>query len=101
MPDHRRDSEMEEYRHQREDDNIPSWLKWTFIAINRVGFPIVAFFCILYMVIYSQKRLSESLERQSLSLEALILTVNANHSEGKLWRDQILEDMRDLKRRLN
>lgn len=96
---HRRDNEGELYSHER-DSEIPSWLNWSFIAINRVGFPIVAFFLMCYYANVSQRKLSEALDRQSASLEALIITVNANHSESKGWNNQISEQMRDIRLRM-
>jgi len=38
-----------------EDNEIPKWLKWSFIAINRVGFPVVAFALMWYMCEVSVK----------------------------------------------
>lgn len=101
MTDHRRDSDLEEYEHRREDDEIPHWLKWIFIAINRVGFPIVAFFFMWYISTVSLKKFSDALDRQSLSLEALIITVNSNHQESKEWRNQMLMDVRLLQGKIH
>lgn len=84
-----------------EDQDIPRWLRWTFIAINRVGFPIVAFFFMWYLSTVSLKKFSDALERQSLSLESLILTVNSNHAESKEWRSTMLGSIHDIERRLH
>lgn len=84
-----------------EDTDIPSWLRWTFISINRVGFPVVAFFFMWYMSTVSLRKITDTMEKQSLSLEALIVTVNGNHVESKEWRDRVLEDIRRIQEKLN
>jgi len=84
-------------RNYDEDLEIPRWLKWVFVSINRVGFPVVAFFCIWYLVTVSLKEMTNSLNRQSISLEALIVTVNANHSDSREWRDKMLADIERLR----
>lgn len=86
---------METFEHERSED-IPRWLKWTFIAINRVGFPVVAFFFMWYLTSVSLTNMTTAINKQSLSLEALIVTVNANHENAKLWREQIGQSLRDL-----
>lgn len=91
----------ERRREYDEDQDIPRWLKWTFTAINRVGFPVVAFFFMWYLSTVSLKKFSDALERQSLSLEALIITVNGNHAESKEWRSRMSSDMKDIERRLH
>lgn len=90
----------EHSRESDEDDDIPRWLRWTFIAINRVGFPIVAFFFMWYFATVSMKKLSDNMDRQSTSLEALIITINANHADGKEWHTRIYEKMNDLSDKL-
>lgn len=87
-------------RHYDEDAGIPSWLKWIFVAINRVGFPIVAFACMYYMMTVSLKNITVALEKQSLDLETLIVTINSNHNESKEWRNQLLSDIRDVRSKL-
>ena len=86
-----------ENRRSYDDDNdIPKWLKWIFIAINRVGFPVVAFFFMWYMSSVSMKSMTLALEKQSLDLETLIVTINSNHSESREWRNQLLNDINEL-----
>lgn len=94
---HHRDSEMESFEHDRSGE-IPRWLGWTLTSINRVGFPIVAFFFMWYFATVSMKKFSDAMDRQETSIEALIITVNANHAEGKEWRNQMLENFRDMQR---
>lgn len=96
--DHRRISDIENYEHEREEE-IPRWLKWTFIAINRVGFPVVAFFFMWYLTSVSLTNMTTAINKQSLSLEALIVTVNSNHENSKIWRDQMLQNLHDLNSR--
>lgn len=85
-------------RSSRDDDkDIPSWLRWSFISINRVGFPIVVSVALFWYLGTTQKKLASSLDRQALSLEALTMTINVNHAEGKEWRNQILEDMHEIR----
>jgi|HubBroStandDraft_5_1064220.scaffolds.fasta_scaffold106267_2 hypothetical protein len=86
----------EKRRSYDEDQEIPRWLRWTFVAINRVGFPIVAFFFMWYMTTVSLSKMTQAIDKQSISLEALIITVNANHEDGKLWRQQMLQNLHDL-----
>jgi|HubBroStandDraft_6_1064221.scaffolds.fasta_scaffold429897_2 hypothetical protein len=95
--EHRRFNDETVFHHEREDYEIPLWLKWTFIAINRVGFPVVAFFFMWYLTSVSLKNMTQAIDKQSLSLETLVLTVNANHEDGKQWRVQMLQDIRDLR----
>ena len=45
-------------------EDIPRWLRWTFVAINRVGFPIVAFILMWYMC--------------EISISKVVVSVNAN-----------------------
>lgn len=97
MRQHVRESDDMPYVHEREDGEIPSWLKWTFVAINRVGFPVVAFFFMWYITSVSLKSMTQAIDKQSLSLETLVLTVNSNHEDSKLWRTQMLSDIRDLR----
>lgn len=98
--EHHRNSEEGEFEHHRENDLIPNWLNWSFVAINRVGFPIVAFFLMCYYANVSQHKLSEALDRQASSLEALIITVNGNHAESKEWKNHISEQIQDIRIRL-
>lgn len=93
---------MNEERRRSYDENedIPRWLRWTFIAINRVGFPVVAFFFMWYISSVSMRSMTTAIGRQSLDLETLIVTVNANHSEGREWRNQLLVDIRELRSQL-
>jgi hypothetical protein len=51
-----------------EDDDIPNWLKWTFITINRVGFPIVAFLLMYWMYRDGQMRLTAAVEANTIVL---------------------------------
>lgn len=100
---HKRDLDPPIYvEHQRDEETfqVPRWLEWTFISINRVGFPVVAFFFMWYISSVSLKSMTTALEKQSLDLETLILTVNANHSEGKQWREQMLVDIREVRNKL-
>lgn len=96
---HRRDDQEESFEHLRSND-VPNWLKWSLVAIKEVGFPVVAFFCLLIYLGNSQKKLGDALDRQATSVEALIITVNSNHSEGKEWRNQMIAEMRDIRARL-
>lgn len=84
-----------ESRSSRDDDNdIPPWLRWTFVAINRVGFPVVASIFMGYLCIQETK----AINRMALSVEALEIKIDANHSEGKEWRVQMLNEIRDSRR---
>lgn len=60
IPENRRDYD--------EDRDIPRWLKWTFIAINRVGFPIVAFILIWYTQNVTAVKMVASIEQNTLVL---------------------------------
>ena len=104
--EHRRDDEGESYEHLRADD-MPGWVKWTIYAIEKVGVTAVVTFALLYMMFVTMEKstgainnLNLAMDRQSASLEALIITVNGNHAEGKSWRDEIKEQMRDIRMRL-
>lgn len=48
--------------------DIPRWLKWTFIAINRVGFPIVAFGLMYYMCETAVKANTEAISANTIIL---------------------------------
>lgn len=50
------------------DDNIPSWLRWLFISINRVGFPIVAFVLMWWMAQVSISKVVGSVAENTLVL---------------------------------
>lgn len=97
MTPHRRDNEEDIFNHSRDSDSIPRWLHWTLVSINRCGFPIVAFFFMWYFATVSLKHITENMGRQSLSLEALIVTINSNHVESKEWRSQVMENIRELR----
>lgn len=103
---HRRDDEEASFEHMRADD-IPGWIKWILYAIEKVGVTAVVIFALLYMMFITMGRsttainnLTLSMDRQSASLEALIITVNGNHLESKNWRDEIKDQMRDIHLRL-
>lgn len=99
MSIHQRKDDVEIYEHDR-DDIIPKWLHWLFIAINRVGFPIVAFFCIWHYSTVSQNKLSDAMERQSISLETLVIKLDGYHSESKEWRTQMSAELREIRSRV-
>lgn len=86
----------------REDDrDIPNWLRWAFISINRVGFPILVSLLLFWYLVTSQKNLADSLNKNSLILESAVLTMNVNHAEGKEWRNQMMENIRELRTRID
>lgn len=51
--------------------DIPTKLKWTFVAINRVGFPILAFFIMTYICYVSLNRNTEAIVRLTSVVERL------------------------------
>jgi hypothetical protein len=51
-----------------DDEPIPRWLKWLFITINRVGFPIVAFILMWYMCQISITKVVTSVEQNTVVL---------------------------------
>lgn len=53
------------------EDNIPSWLKWIFITINRVGFPIVAFILMWYMCQISITKVITSVDQNTVVLSVV------------------------------
>jgi len=57
-------------RKEDEDDEkfIPTWLRWTFITINRVGFPIVAFLMMWYLCQVSIAKVITSVDQNTLVL---------------------------------
>lgn len=99
---HHRDSEDESYSHGRKDDlaGAPSWARLMVYSVKTLG--IAAVICLgqFYFMNVTLDKFSKALERQSLSLEAVVITINANHEEGKEWRKQMLTDMRDIRSRL-
>lgn len=106
MSEHRRTNDQEDFSHLRSDD-VPAWIKWAIYAIEKVGVTAVVTFCLLYMMFVTMGRsttainnLSLAMDRQSASLEALIITVNANHAEGKNWREDIKDQIHDIRLRL-
>lgn len=62
-------SPHEEHRRVYEDEqNIPLWLKWVFVSINRVGFPIVAFILMWYMCQISIAKVIAAVEQNTVVL---------------------------------
>jgi len=60
---------IEEHRRlYDEDQDIPRWLKWIFITINRVGFPIVAFVLMWYMSQVSITKVIASVDQNTVVL---------------------------------
>jgi len=60
---------IEEHRRVYDDDqDIPRWLKWVFVTINRVGFPIVAFILMWYMSQVSITKVISSLDQNTIVL---------------------------------
>jgi hypothetical protein len=51
-----------------EDRDIPTWLKWTFAAINRIGFPIVAFLLMWKLCTDSIAKIDGSLQQNTVVL---------------------------------
>lgn len=51
-----------------EDKEIPVWLRWTFVTINRVGFPIVAFLLMFWMCTEAITKVTASVEQNTLVL---------------------------------
>lgn len=91
--DHRRDDEESSYEHERRND-MPSWLRWGLESIKQVGFPAVMCLLIWWKSETTQKQLINSLDNQSESLKALVMTVNANHSESKERWEHFLAEFR-------
>jgi hypothetical protein len=50
------------------ENGIPNWLKWFFITINRVGFPIVAFLLMWKMCNDAIAKVNESVEQNTIVL---------------------------------
>lgn len=107
--EHHRDSEHDAYGHIRSDDisDSPAFVRWILYAIRSIGFPSVLVLILLGGGFLGLKKFSEimmtldgSMNRQSLSLEALIITINGNHAEGLEWRREMMVDIRELKARL-
>lgn len=106
MSEHRRDDEGVSYEHMRADD-VPGWIKWGIYAIEKIGITAVVIFALLYMMFVTMGKstnainnLTVAMDRQSASLEALIITVNGNHSESKNWKDEVKEEIHDIRMRL-
>jgi hypothetical protein len=59
----------EEHRRSYDADvEIPRWLKWTFSAIDRVGFPIVAFGLMWWMASNSMNKIVVAVEQNTIVL---------------------------------
>lgn len=97
--EHRRINEDDNYLHEREDDPIPRWLKWTLSAINRCGFPIMAFIGMWYFAVVSLDRINRSIMMQTSMLQTLISTMNERHEEAQNDRRRIIAEIEDLERR--
>lgn len=106
MQEHQRSDDPEPYAHGRENDDseIPRWLKWSFVAINRVGFPIVVFFFMWFKETVQTRTMTEgmhdmtvAINKQSLYLEELIVTINSNHADGATWRKDMVDSIRDVR----
>lgn len=100
--EHHRDNERDSYSHGRKDDlyDVPTWIRLVIYSVKTLG--IAAVICVgqFYFMNVTLEHFSKALERQSLSLEAVVITINNNHEEGKEWRKQMLADMRDIRTRL-
>jgi hypothetical protein len=77
-------SMIEEHRRTYDEDkDIPVWLKWTFTAINRIGFPIVAFILMWYMCEISIARVVGTVEQNTVVLLKVSDTLNRMEFNGR------------------
>ena len=80
-------SEIDERRRlYDEDKEIPVWLRWAFVTINRVGFPIVAFVMMWYLCNVSITKVTNSLEQNTLVLLEVrdtLSRVEPNYKHGE------------------
>jgi hypothetical protein len=53
------------------DEEIPRWLKWFFITVNRVGFPVVAFVLMWYICQVSIAKVVVSVDQNTIVLMGL------------------------------
>jgi hypothetical protein len=53
---------------EMDDVEIPHWLKWVFITINRVGFPILAFLLMWKMCNESIAKVQVAIEQNTVVL---------------------------------
>lgn len=83
-----------------EDIGIPRQLKWVLVSIKEIGLPAVFALLMFWFATVSLKTMTIAIQKQSLDLETLIVTINSNHNDSKQWRDQLLADIRDLRAHL-
>ena len=51
------------------DEEIPKLLKWTFITINRIGFPIVAFLLMWWMCQGAIEKVNAAIQANTIVLQ--------------------------------
>jgi hypothetical protein len=62
---------------------IPPWLKWTLTAINRVGFPVVAFGAMTYLCFVTLKEQSKSINQLNETLIKMTASLDNNSESVK------------------
>lgn len=102
MTEHRRDSEEAQYRHRRATDldDAPRLVRWVIYAVRTLGVSTVMCFLLMYFINSSLKEVTKSMERQSVSLEALIMTINNFHQDAKEHRDRVLTGIKEIQAKL-
>lgn len=100
--EHRRDSEEVRFRHRRDSDlyDAPRWIRWAVYAVKTLGVSTVMCFLLMYFINSSLKEVTRTMERQSMSLESMIVTINNNHMDAKEYRDRVLMGIKEIQARL-
>ena len=81
-------NELDERRRLHdEDQDIPVWLRWTFVTINRVGFPIVAFLLMWYMAQVSITKVVVAVDQNTVVLSEVKAALGRVETHGPEWRD--------------
>lgn len=65
--------------HTRQSDlqaDMPKFLRWAMVFIDRLGFPIFAFLLMCYIVFVGMKNITESLTQNTQVLAALVTKID-------------------------
>lgn len=90
---HRRDDEDRSFQHERME-RIPEWVRSIVYAVKEIGIPACVIGALFFYNHTTGNKLADALDRQANTLEALVITVNSNHSEAKEWREHFMAEFR-------
>jgi hypothetical protein len=80
--------------------NIPKWLKWTLVAIDRVGFPIIAFIMMFYMAITGVHEMTTAIADNSRTTSTALAENTKSLVEFKAqalsFQTQVMEEHRKI-----